>query len=123
MDNNVFINKLIAGTKSSQLKWEPVNLKKLSSKYPSFYLQNGDKRLLLEKYLTIEYDSFGEEVQSEKCLLSVCDNGFNKLSQIYEDDLKKSGDLWRLYRIVERQANNVDDIMESFVKDIDDFRF
>lgn len=120
MDNNIFINKLIAGTKSSQLKWERVNSKKLSSTYPSFYFQKGDKKLLLEKYTTIEYDSFGEEVKSAKCLLSICDDNFNKLTEIYEDDLRRSGDLWRLYRIVERQANNVDDIMKSFVKDIDD---
>ncbi|MDU0323190.1 hypothetical protein RWZ02_10915 [Clostridium butyricum] len=120
MDNNRFINKLIAGTKSSQLKWERVDSKKLSSTYPLFYFQKEDKRLLLEKYTTIEYDSFGEEVKSAKCLLSICDNNFNKLTEIYEDDLRRSGDLWRLYRIVERQVNNVDDIMESFVKDIDD---
>ena len=29
----------------------------------------------------------------------------------------------RLYRLAERQANNVDEIMESFVKKIDNFDF
>lgn len=120
MDNDLFVKKLIAGTKSSQLDWLPTTSKQLSTEYPSYYIEKSDKKLVLEKYKTTQYDGFGDEIQSINCQISIYDDQGNELSDIYEDDLKKSGDLWRLYRIVERKANKVDDIMQSFVDDIDD---
>lgn len=123
MENDVFINKLINGTKNGILEWKPAKSIKLHSIYQPYYIQNGDKKLVLEKYSTIEYDGYGEEIQSSNCMISICDNEFNTISEIFESDLKKSSDLWRLYRLAERKANNVDDIMESFITGIKDIDF
>ena len=62
-------------------------------------------------------------MQVPNCKISICDDQYNSLSDIYETDVKKSSDLMRLYRLAERQANNVDEIMENFVKKIDNFDF
>lgn len=120
MDNDKFVSKLIKGTKDNKLEWKPASSNKLYSSYQPFYLQKGDKKLVLEKYTVIDYDGYGDEIQTANCSLSICDDNFDRLSEIYEDDLKKSNDMWRLYRLAERQANNVDEIMESFVEDIED---
>lgn len=120
MDNDKFVQKLIKGTKGNTLEWKPASSNKLYSSYQPFYLQKGDKKLVLEKYTVTDYDGFGDEVQTANCFLSVCNDDFDRLSEIYEDDLSKSSDMWRLYRLAERQVNDVDDIMESFVEDIDD---
>ena len=45
------------------------------------------------------------------------------MGQIYEDDLPKSSDLMRLYRLAERQVNNVDLIMEDFVAGVGGIEF
>lgn len=123
MDNDKFIKKLIIGTKDKKLEWKQANSNKLFSVYQPFYVQKGDNKLVLEKYTVTDYDSFGDEIQTTNCSLTICDDNFDRLSEIYEDDLKKSNDIWRLYRLAERQANNVDDIMESFVEGIDDIDF
>ena len=119
MDNNVFVSKLIKGTKEGIIKWEPAKSNKLYNSYQPFFLQNDDKKLVLEKYNTTEYDAYGEEMQVPNCKISICDDQYNSLSDIYETDVKKSSDLMRLYRLAERQANNVDEIMENFVKKIE----
>ncbi len=123
MDNDKFVKKLIKGTKDDKLEWKPAISNKLFSAFQPFYIQKGDKKLVLEKYTVTDYDGYGEEIQTANCSLSICNDNFDRLSEIYEDDLKKSNDIWRLYRLAERQANNVDDIMESFVEDIDDIDF
>lgn len=120
MDNDKFVIKLIEGTKDNKLEWKPALSKKLYSIFQPFYLQKGDKKLVLEKYTVTDYDGYGDEIQTANCSLSICDDKFDKLSEIYEDDLKKSNNMWRLYRLAERQANNVDEIMESFVEGIED---
>lgn len=123
MENEIFVNKLINGTKNGKVEWKPAKSNKLHSAYQPYYIENGDKKLVLEKYNTVEYDGYGEEVQSANCMISICDDEFNTISEIYEDDLKKSSDLWRLYRLAERKANKVDDIMEGFIEGIDDIDF
>ncbi|MBQ4059424.1 MAG: hypothetical protein IJD40_10900 [Lachnospiraceae bacterium] len=120
MENDKFIRKLIKGTKEEILEWKPAQSKKLYSSYQPFYLEKGDKKLVLEKCNTIEYDSYGEELTTASCMLSICDDNYNRLSMIVEEDLDKSTDLWRLYRLAERKVNKIDDIMESFVEDIQD---
>ena len=123
MDNDIFIKKLISGTRNNKFEWKPANSNKLHSSYQPFYIQKGDKKLVLEKYNVTDYDYFGEECQTANCSLTICDNNFNRLSEIYENDLNQNNDMWRLYRLAERKANNIDDIMESFVEDIDDIDF
>lgn len=123
MDNGIFVNKLINGTKDGKLKWKPAKSNKLYNTYQPYFLQKDDKKLVLEKYNTVEYDGYGEEIQTAKCMISICDENFNALSEIYEDDIKKSSDLMRLYRLAERKANNVDEIMEGFVEGINDIEF
>lgn len=118
MDNDVFVNKLIKGTKDGEVNWQPVKSKEFSNDYKKYYLQVENNKLLLEKYNSTEYDIFGDEISTVNCSLSVCDDTFNSLSEIYEDDLKISNGLIRLYRLVERKANNVDNIMEKFVEGI-----
>lgn len=101
MDNNVFVSKLIKGTKEGIIKWEPAKSNKLYNSYQPFFLQNDDKKLVLEKYNTTEYDAYGEEMQVPNCKISICDDQYNSLSDIYETDVKKSSDLMRLYRLAE----------------------
>lgn len=123
MDNNIFVNKLIRGTKEGTIKWKPAKSSNFYNLYQPYYLQKDDKKLVLEKYNTMEYDAYGEEVQIPNCKISICDDHFNSLSDIYESDIKKSSDLMRLYRLAERQANDVDQIMESFVREIENIKF
>lgn len=119
MENGVFVNKLIKGTKDGKMRWQPAKSDKLYCAYQPYFLQKGDKKLVLEKYNSMGYDGYGEEIQSANCMISICDSQYNPLSEIHEDDLKKSSDLMRLYRLAERQVNKVDDIMEEFVEGID----
>lgn len=121
MDNEIFVNKLIKGTKENKFQWEKLKSKKFINTYQTYTMKKNDKRIVIEKYDTIESDVFGDEYHTANCSLSVCDDSINLeiLTQIFESDLKKGNDLMRLYRLAERQANKVDDIMESIVEDID----
>ena len=120
MDNDKFIKKLLKGTKENKLEWKVASSKKLYNSYQPYYLEKGDKKLVVEKYNTVEYDCFGDEIPVTNCMLSICNDKFDNISAIIEDDLEKSNDLWRLYRLAERQANKIDEIMESFVENIED---
>ena len=123
MENSVFVNKLIKGTKDGNMKWQLAKPDPLYDDHQPYFLQKGDKKLVLEKYDTTGYDGFGDEVVHTNCVISICDNENRTLGQIYEDDLPKSSDLMRLYRLAERQVNNVDLIMEDFVAGVGGIEF
>ena len=85
MDNDKFVKKLIRGTKDEKLEWKPAQSNKLFSAFQPFYLQKGDKKLVLEKYTVTDYDGYGEEIQTANCSLSICDDNFERLSEIAKE--------------------------------------
>ena len=123
MENDIFIQKLISGTKNKKLKWEARYVNRPYRSNLSYQLEKNKKLLIIGKYNTIEESAYGEEIQVTHCSVSICELNGVVLTEIGEDDLKNGSNLWRLYRLVERQANHVDDIMEQFVEDITDIDF
>lgn len=116
MDNDVFVKKLIVGTKNQELVWK-IDQKVFSS--TTFYLEKGSTILVLVKYFEQEFDAWGTEIEIPYCAINICDFNRNIKHQVLEGDLTEQSELFRLYRLVERQVNNVDSIMEEFVEGID----
>ncbi|MCL2187522.1 MAG: hypothetical protein FWC16_06720 [Defluviitaleaceae bacterium] len=118
MNYDEFILKLIEGTKSKKIHWEILKNSRNSpfEDYQVFHTQNGDNSLVLRKYDT--FADIYEEVITIEANITILNENEKILSEIREDDLNKKENLMRLYRIVERSVNKVDDILASFVDGI-----
>lgn len=64
-------------------------------------------------------DPYGDSYTTTAAAIAICSNNYEILSEIYETDLQNESNLLRLYRIVKRQANNVDEILNNFVQNVD----
>jgi hypothetical protein len=127
MDNNYFLNKLLAGTKSGKLNWETATTKPGSdiiyNDFDAYFVKRKDKFIVLQKYTQFEYSS-GDEYNVVKYMISVCDSKFKREYDMYEDDFENDGvGLIRLYRLAERKAKKIDNLLDNLVSDIDDFLF
>ena len=120
MNFDEFIVKLINGTKSNDISWNRCNSKRFPHFYPAYETKKGNNILVIQKLQYTDMDPYGDSYTTTASEISICSNNYEILSEIYESDLQNSSNLLRLYRIVERQANNVDEILGNFVKNIDD---
>lgn len=120
MNYDEFVIKLINGTKSNNFKWNRCTSKRFPHYYPLYETKKGDNILVLKKLQYSDSDPYGDTYNTIAAEISICNNNYDILSDIYESDLQNESNLLRLYRIVERQANNVDAILGDFVSEIDD---
>ncbi len=119
MDNNVFLNKLIMGTKQGKILWADT-AKNRNFLHYDYFAEKGDSFLaLVQSQEETTYGTF------ETCYtLSIFDSNFNCQYSFHQDDFKRNGaDLIRLYRLVERNVNDVDSRMSQIVGDIEDLDF
>ncbi len=120
MNYDEFVVKLINGTKSKNICWKRCTSKKFPHFYPAYETRKGENILVIQKLQYNTEDPYGDSYTTIGVEISICSNTYEILSDIYESDLQNESNLLRLYRIIERQANNVDDILGNFVRDIDD---
>lgn len=116
MNNDKFINKLLEGTRANELKW------KLSSNinnftYQPYEIEKNETTLLLYRYDTSDFDDWGNEIVVVNYALNVCNRNGQILTKILDGELKNETEMVRLFRLVERQVNNVDEILSSFFDD------
>lgn len=120
MNYDEFVVKLINGTKSNDINWRRCKSKRFPHYYPAYETQKGVNILVVQKIQYSAENDYGDSYTSTAAEISICSINYEILSEIYESDLQNESNLLRLYRIVERQANNVDDILGNFVEGIDD---
>lgn len=120
MNYDEFIIKLINGTKSNSISWQRCTSKRFPHYYPAYESQKGDNILVIQKLQYSNENPYGESYTSTAAEISICAKNYEILSEIYESDLQNESNLLRLYRIIERQANNVESILGNFVEDIND---
>lgn len=120
MNYDEFVVKLINGSKSNSICWNRCKSKKFPHYYPAYETQKGANILVIQKLQYSTEDPYGDSYTTIGAIISICSTNYEILSEIYESDLKNESNLLRLYRIVERQANKVDDILGNFVEGIDD---
>lgn len=120
MNYDEFVTKLINGTKSRIINWERCSLKRFSQHYPAYETKKGENILVIRKLQYSDENSYGDSYIAISATISICSSSYQILSEIYESDLLNPSNLLRLYRIVERQANDVDNILSNFVEGIDD---
>lgn len=120
MNFDEFVVKLINGTKSNAITWNRCSSKRFPHYYPIYETKKGDNILVIQKIQYSDIDPYGDSYTTTAGVISVCSISYEILTEICESDLKNQSNLLRLYRIVERQANNVNDILGGFVEGIDD---
>lgn len=120
MNYDEFIVKLINGTKSNNINWKRCQSRKFPHYYPAYETKKGENILVVQKLQYNSEDPYGDSYTTIGAEISICSINYEILSEIYESDLQNESNLLRLYRIVERQANNVNDILNNFVEGIDD---
>ena len=120
MNLDEFVIKLINGTKSGSIKWNGCSNKRFIHYYPVYETRKGSNILVISKLQYQGTDFYGDEYEAFAAEISICSSNYDVLSEINESDLQNESNLLRLYRIVERQANNVNDILKDFVDGIDD---
>ncbi|SDH59893.1 hypothetical protein SAMN05421493_10285 [Pseudobutyrivibrio sp. 49] len=118
-NNDRYVIALINGTKEKKLKWERDS--QIDYVYPAYCIYNGDQKLVLVKYDTREYDIGGEEYLDYHCRITIIGANSTQLGVIIEDDLNDKGNLWRLYRLVERQVNKFDESIDGFIEGLNRF--
>lgn len=80
------------------------------------------------KIVLYQYKSYNEyeEVESVNCYISMVDGNFNYQYEFDESDFKpKQSDVYRLYKLIERKASGIDNIINNIINDFgnDDFDF
>lgn len=120
MNYDEFITKLINGTKANIISWTRCTSKRFPHAYPAYETRKGDNILVVQKLQYTDLDPYGDSYSTTAAEISICSLNYEILSEIYESDLQNESNLLRLYRIVERQANNVDKILGDFIDGIDD---
>lgn len=120
MNYDEFVVKLINGTKSNSINWQRCKSKRFPHYYPAYETQKGGNILVIQKIQYSTEDAYGDSYTTTSAEISICSTNYETLSEIYESDLQNESHLLRLYRIVERQTNDVDNILGNFVEGIDD---
>lgn len=128
-DFTKFIDSLISATKGDKIKWNVVPsiyLSKLSEVINDladiYYVDYKEGKTIL----IYQRKSFNEQNQLENVNVDVCiaDSGFNiKYNLTSEDIGYRDADLFRLFKLVERKVNNIDSLIEDFVKDFNEMDF
>lgn len=120
MNYDEFVVKLINGTKSNDISWRRCRSKRFSHNYLAYETQKGENILVIQKIQYSAENEYGDSYIADAAVITICSTSYDILSEIYEADLLNESYLLRLYRIVQRQANNVDNILGNFVEGIDD---
>lgn len=124
-DNIQFLSALISGTKSGKLDWKvlPKNCYSLVSNelrnvFTGFYSNyKDDKKIIIYQS---RHEDINCETVSNYYYLCITDVHFRYIYDFSEEDFyPKQSDVYRLYKLVERKATGVDDLIKNI---IDDFR-
>jgi len=122
MNNDVFVDKLINLTKSGKLSWESGEEKAVElangvgAFEKSFYFDNADKRINIV-YFQSEDNDF---INNDFYCLEINTLGDSKHPiQFYKNDFVTSNILERLFRLAERSARKVDEVLTQIISSID----
>ena len=124
MDNNKFLQSLIDATKRKTIEWYLVDTAsarkfKFYYDYAVYAVKRNDTILVLQKYKYAS-DSVSpfEESYEIGAVISICNEDYKQLYQMYEGGFD-SGELFRLYSLVERNVNKIDERLEAFINGMD----
>ena len=120
MSYDDFINNLIEATKNNKVEWERSKIDGIFTGYPEFLTANNQNILVIRKFEYKEEGAYGDIYITLAAELLIYSQRKELLSEIKEEDLDMSSNLLRLYRIVERKVNKVEEILENFITGIDD---
>lgn len=115
MNSDELVRNLLEYTKNNPNTWTIVS-RNVTAFYPNAYqAQQNYSLLLIDRYAVKEYDENSVPYKQIKYRLLMCDDAYNELGVIQEEDLRNETILARLYRLAERQANHADDALARFL--------
>lgn len=121
MENDHFVNKLIAGTKSNAIQWEVADRyfklrNKIQTDCDIYITKRKSKEVAILKKPNPDSEN-SEKVDYEIIIWEYKD----ALFEITENDLEaKEVLLVRLFKLAERNAKRIDQLLNDLVNDIDD---
>ena len=82
----------------------------------AFYINRGQSKVVLYQY---KYIDPNEETEGTSIFISFTDSNFKMVYELSRSDFGPNtrSELFRLYKLIQRKANNVDQIIEDFISD------
>ena len=117
MDDKFFVQKLIELTKQDAIEWNTAKVNQIKQYgFPAFYTKRNNIIIFVQKYKYYDEQMWEDNFNFVGVLISVCDEKFISKHEIRPDE-NEAPEFFMLYDIVQRKANNIDSMLDNFLKD------